>query len=97
MKKNRQKILINLLGNAFKFTEPGQVTLRLKVVDSTAHILPIHRRPGKRETVAQQEIIMLFEVIDTGPGISTENFSKIFQPFVQTEVGKKVAGGTGLG
>ncbi len=40
---------------------------------------------------------MLFEVIDTGPGIGPENFSKIFQPFVQTEVGKKVAGGTGLG
>jgi CheY-like chemotaxis protein len=99
MKKKIRQILINLLGNAFKFTERGQVTLRLKVVDSTAHILPMHRRDRAelRETVAQQELIMLFEVIDTGPGISPENLSKIFQPFVQTEVGKKVAGGTGLG
>lgn len=97
--KKLRQILINLLGNAFKFTDRGQITLRLKVVDSGENMLGIHRRDRAelRSTVAQQELIMLFEVIDTGPGIAPENLSKIFQPFVQTEVGKKVPGGTGLG
>ncbi len=97
--KKLRQILINLLGNAFKFTDRGQITLRLKVVDSGENMLGIHRRDRAelRATVAQQELIMLFEVIDTGPGIAPENLSKIFQPFVQTEVGKKVPGGTGLG
>ncbi len=97
--KKLRQILINLLGNAFKFTDRGQVTLRLKVVDSQENSLATHRRDRAelRSNVAQQELIMLFEVIDTGPGIAPENLSRIFQPFVQTEVGKKVAGGTGLG
>lgn len=97
--KKLRQILINLLGNAFKFTDRGQVTLRLKVVDSAENSFGLSRgdRADLRATVAQQELIMLFEVIDTGPGIAPENLSKIFQPFVQTEVGKKVPGGTGLG
>jgi len=38
-----------------------------------------------------------FDVIDTGEGISVEQFETIFEPFIQTESGMKHAGGTGLG
>jgi len=72
-KKVRQ-VLINLLGNAVKFTESGEVVLRLS-------------RSGDA---------YLFEVIDTGPGISPEALAKIFEPFQQAEEGL-AKGGTGLG
>jgi signal transduction histidine kinase len=38
-----------------------------------------------------------FEITDTGQGISSEEISKLFQPFVQTETGRAAAEGTGLG
>lgn len=40
---------------------------------------------------------LLFTVLDTGPGIASEDQEKIFQPFTQTETGIKHASGTGLG
>lgn len=40
---------------------------------------------------------LLFSVADTGPGISADQLTVIFEPFIQTETGIKHAGGTGLG
>lgn len=71
-----RQVLINLLGNAVKYTEHGQV--RLVVTAQTEH--------GIR-----------FEVIDTGPGIATEEKERIFHPFYQTEFGIAKGEGTGLG
>jgi signal transduction histidine kinase/CheY-like chemotaxis protein/ligand-binding sensor domain-containing protein len=70
-----RQVLVNLLGNAVKFTERGTVTLRAAWHDGVAH----------------------FEVEDTGPGIPAEALSKLFEPFVQTESGRKAKEGTGLG
>ncbi len=67
--------LINLLGNAVKFTDHGYVRLLLT------------RREGDR---------FLFEVEDTGPGISADAREKIFEPFTQGKEGR-AKGGTGLG
>jgi signal transduction histidine kinase len=47
--------------------------------------------------VKKREGEILFAVIDTGPGIATEDQSMIFEPFIQTETGIQHAGGTGLG
>lgn len=76
------QILVNLLGNAAKFTHKGQVTLRVsasKISDSDL-----------------SEIV--FTIIDTGIGIPTEKRKKIFKRFIQLEstLSRKTSG-TGLG
>ncbi|MEG4802135.1 PAS domain S-box protein [Microcoleus sp. ARI1-B5] len=79
-----RQVLINLLGNAIKFTQQGTVTLRVS---------------SQAETNATEEkkAQLLFEIADTGPGISPSEISTLFQPFVQTETGRKSMQGTGLG
>ncbi len=80
-----QQILINLLGNAFKFTSTGGVSVRLR--NDLADDKP---RP------CMGPFRLVGEVEDTGPGIDDEDISKIFNTFVQAGAGIK-AGGTGLG
>ena len=89
-----RQVLINLLGNAIKFTEEGGVTLRVKsenfgaiaeTVDATAN-----NAPGL-------PLRLHFEVEDTGPGIAVEERDKLFAAFGQTETGRKSQQGTGLG
>jgi len=76
-----RQILINLLGNAIKFTREGSVTLR-----ASTEKLP--------ETAARCRIVV--EIEDTGPGIDPIRHGKIFEPFVQ-EQGESTQAGTGLG
>ncbi|MDY7022892.1 MAG: ATP-binding protein, partial [Cyanobacteriota bacterium] len=74
-----RQVLINLLGNAIKFTEQGQVKLRVEILqDSTSNTLS-------------------FEVEDTGLGIDPDELNYVFEPFIQTETGRKSQQGTGLG
>lgn len=76
-----RQILLNLLGNAVKFTEQGSVMLKL----STAE-----KETGQPE--------LLFEIVDTGPGISAEDIEKLFQNFSQLDSSRRgVHKGTGLG
>ena len=76
-----RQIIINLVGNAVKFTEQGEVILK---VSSTAE--------ADSDCLRVQ-----FEIIDTGPGIAPENFKAIFEPFHQTETGRNAYEGSGLG
>ena len=85
--KKLRQVLINLLGNAIKFTEIGQVILRAS----------IKQLETSSATEVSQKQILHFEVEDTGPGISTKEISLIFDAFVQTEAGQKSQQGTGLG
>lgn len=79
-----RQILLNLLGNAIKFTQKGKVTLRVTGDESgTRSIKP--------------ETSIRFEVADTGPGISPEQMEKIFKPFEQTGDIVARAEGSGLG
>ncbi|NJR74416.1 MAG: hypothetical protein HC773_13725 [Scytonema sp. CRU_2_7] len=81
-----RQVLINLLDNAIKFTEQGSVTLRVSVGQ---------REMDKHDNSALSHL--LFEVIDTGPGIDHNEFDKLFQAFGQTTTGLKSGEGTGLG
>ena len=82
------QILINLLGNAVKFTEKGRVILHVKRGNGSWVI-------GKGKENYNYQLV--FEVEDTGPGISPEEIEKLFATFVQTEAGMKSQQGTGLG
>lgn len=76
-----RQVLINLLGNAIKFTQAGSVILRVR------------RDTEEIDT----GIRLLFEVEDTGPGIELMELERLFEPFSQTQTGKNSQEGTGLG
>jgi PAS domain S-box-containing protein len=78
-----RQILINLVSNAIKFTHRGLIILRAEL-------------PGS-ELRAESEMTLHFEVIDTGEGIAANELDSIFEPFVQTDGGRKSNQGTGLG
>ncbi|KYG67020.1 hypothetical protein AZI86_08360 [Bdellovibrio bacteriovorus] len=80
-----KQILLNVIGNAIKFTDKGSVTVQLFV--SAAK--------GTSDTKVDR---LVFEVVDTGIGISQEQGQKLFQPFSQADLStRKRFGGTGLG
>jgi signal transduction histidine kinase/CheY-like chemotaxis protein len=79
-----RQVLLNLLGNAVKFTDIGQVTLRVKVMQARKSLRPL---------VSQ----FRFEVEDTGIGISPDQFGIIFQPFEQVSEFNRRSEGAGLG
>ncbi|MEL6786009.1 MAG: ATP-binding protein [Cyanobacteria bacterium J06607_15] len=85
--KRLRQVLINLLGNAIKFTDRGKVTLMV----SSVALLP----PESANSMAQQTI--KFAIQDTGVGIAADEVEKIFQPFEQVGDQEKQNSGTGLG
>jgi signal transduction histidine kinase/ligand-binding sensor domain-containing protein/DNA-binding NarL/FixJ family response regulator len=76
-----RQVLMNLLGNAVKFTTQGQVVLGVKAPDPPQ----------------DHQVRVVFTVEDTGPGISPQEMELLFLPFVQTTSGQKSQEGTGLG
>jgi PAS domain S-box-containing protein len=83
-----RQVLVNLLGNAIKFTQVGRVTLRVSVENSTEPNQPFP---------LSAEPILLFEVRDTGSGIDPEEVPTLFEPFVQSRSRVHETEGTGLG
>ena len=94
MPKVRQ-VLINLLGNAAKFTEDGVITLSVKKVKNKK--LKNHQNQNSR-LLNNEENYIVFRVIDTGIGMTEEQLKHIFQPFTQADASTtRRYGGTGLG
>lgn len=87
-KNKLRQVLLNLMGNAVKFTKEGGVALRVG-----AKLTEEHQNPDE-ET---RSIRLEFEIFDTGPGMSEADQKMLFQKFVQTETGKRETQGTGLG
>ncbi len=79
-----RQVLINLIGNAIKFTTNGSINLRV-------------RSQAENDITGERKCQLIFEIADTGPGISASEIPTLFQPFVQTDSGRKSMQGTGLG
>jgi two-component system sensor histidine kinase/response regulator len=79
-----RQVLINLLGNAIKFTQSGQVALRVNALPVT-------------ESKTKDDRVLKFEIADTGPGIPDDILPLLFQPFVQALHHVPGEGGSGLG
>ncbi len=89
--KRLRQVLINLLGNAIKFTNQGTVTFKVGIIDDDLIDETITDQP-------QPKIYKIrFQIEDTGLGMKAEQLQKIFLPFEQ--VGEQVnkVEGTGLG
>ncbi|MEG3986143.1 PAS domain S-box protein [Microcoleus sp. S28C3] len=84
-----RQVLINVVVNAIKFTAEGGVNLRIK------HELLENKNHEQMPII--NNCCLLFEVEDTGWGISVAEMDNLFKPFAQTESGKKAQEGTGLG
>ena len=81
-----RQILINLMGNAVKFTEKGEVTLKVSLATSLAPV------------TAETGIALEFEVRDTGIGMTREVQQHLFESYVQPDPSTtRRYGGTGLG
>ncbi len=86
-----RQILVNLCNNAVKFTTEGAVVIRvmsaLQGSDSLTNVSDEMSRP----------ITLHFSIADTGPGISSVEVDRLFDPFYQSQAGQKHQEGTGLG
>ncbi|MBD2319781.1 response regulator [Phormidium tenue] len=80
-----RQILLNLVGNAIKFTQQGSVTISVKsrVISDDGE---------------QKKCELLLAIADTGIGIERDRLDKLFQPFTQADASiSRKYGGTGLG
>ncbi len=78
-----RQALLNYASNALKFTDQGDIALRCKLIE---------------EKNGEQDVLIRFEVQDTGIGIAAEKISELFQAFKQVDASTtRKYGGTGLG
>jgi len=81
-----RQILLNLIGNAIKFTQSGAVTVSVAASSNPSNIL------------SSNKYILKFAIADTGIGIQSDRIDQLFQPFTQADVSiNRKYGGTGLG
>ncbi|NQZ14381.1 MAG: response regulator [Alphaproteobacteria bacterium] len=79
--KRLRQIIMNLMGNALKFTSDGSVTIKIT-----------------KANAGDDDLVLRFEIIDTGMGMSQEIADKLFSPFTQADNStSRKFGGTGLG
>lgn len=83
--KRLRQIIMNLMGNAIKFTPAGSVTIKITKVSKDKDLTP-------------PNLILRFEIIDTGIGMKQELADTLFTPFTQADSStSRKFGGTGLG
>lgn len=84
--KRLQQVILNLAGNAIKFTNEGKITLT------------VERDPTSSQSDSTTEVPLRFTIEDTGVGIPGEKLDEIFERYAQASSDtSRIYGGTGLG
>jgi two-component system sensor histidine kinase/response regulator len=87
-----RQVLVNLIGNAIKFTDQGEVMLEVRTAEEP------HAKTHRRKGDPEQSALLHVTVCDTGIGIPVEKQRSIFDAFVQADGSTtRKYGGTGLG
>lgn len=94
-----RQILVNLVGNAIKFTQRGEIAVKVTVVSEEKGTgSQRSEAPVSSFSPVGEEVTLLLAVSDTGIGISAEDQQRIFAPFTQADASTtRHYGGTGLG
>ena len=88
-----RQVLVNLVGNALKFTEKGQVRVEVQMVEAAPA-----EAEAEAASAAAAGLRLRFSVHDTGIGMTKDQIAQIFEPFTQADGSiTRRYGGTGLG
>jgi len=85
-----RQVLINILGNAIKFTDSGSIELQVAIDEE-------QKQNIENSSSSSSTLRLQFRVVDTGKGIAPQELEHIFDAFVQSNPTYQVEDGTGLG
>lgn len=92
-----RQVLLNLIGNAIKFTARGEIVITVAKVESSCNAAR-RKRSAADFASTDNEVMLEFSIADTGIGIAPEEQENIFAPFTQVDASMtRNYGGTGLG